>query len=135
MMRQERRGGQSAIFPPAGLCEGGGTIQALQEPVKPEMPMTLPCGRLRGEERHCGRAKFPPVDCCLQSGFNFARGFSSPEEDGARRFQHLRRQLLAESAREQKREFFVLSLIMLACAWPILSMIVTVVQLYSRHLP
>ncbi|HEY2124855.1 MAG TPA: hypothetical protein VGG94_05270 [Chthoniobacterales bacterium] len=103
--------------------------------MKPEMPMTSPCGRFRGEGRHRDRAIFPRIDYCFQSGFNFARGFSSPEDDGARRFRNLRCQLLAESAREQKREFIVLSLMMLTCVWPILSMIVTVVQLFSRHHP
>ena len=69
----------------------------------------------------------------FQSGSGFLVGYS-PNNDGRRRFHNLSRQFLTESAREQKRELFVLSLIVLASAWPVLSMIITVVRLIcTRH--
>ena len=69
----------------------------------------------------------------FQSGSGFLVGYS-PNDDGHRRFHNLSREFLAESAREQKREFFVLMLIVLASAWPVLWMIITVVHLIcTRH--
>ena len=69
----------------------------------------------------------------FQSGSGFLVGYS-PNDDGNRRFHNLSREFLTESAREQKRELFVLSLIVLASAWPVIAMIITVVRLIcTRH--
>ncbi len=70
----------------------------------------------------------------FQSGSGSLVGYSPNNDGGRRRFHNLSREFLAESAREQKRELFVLSLIVIASAWPVISMIVTVVQLIcTRH--
>lgn len=67
------------------------------------------------------------------SGSGFPVGYS-PSNDGHRRFHNLSREFLTESAREQRRELFVLSLLVLASAWPVISMVVTVVHLIcTRH--
>lgn len=103
--------------------------------MKPEMRMES-AGSGRGrEERSVSDVGFPCPDYCLQSGFDFSRGYPSPFDDGNRRFYNLSRQYLTEAAHEQKCELFVLTLIVLACAWPVISMVVTVVQLYSRQHP
>jgi hypothetical protein len=90
--------------------------------------------RLFDGQRRCqSRGRPPRVECFFQSGSGFSVGYS-PNNDGHRRFHNLSREFLTESAREQKRELFVLSLIVLACAWPVISMVVTVVQLIcTRH--
>jgi hypothetical protein len=75
----------------------------------------------------------PETDYFFQSGSGFSIGYS-PSNDGDRPFHNLSREFLTESAREQKRELFVLSLIVLASAWPVISMVVTVVHLIcTRH--
>ena len=103
--------------------------------MKPEMPRGSTRSQRCLEERSVSDLRFPSPECCLQSGFNFSRGYSSPFDDGNHRFHNLRRQYLTASAHEQKCELFVLTLIVLACAWPVISMVVTVVQLYSRQHP
>jgi hypothetical protein len=91
-------------------------------------------GRRSCEEREFQTTPMPRTDCCFQSGFNFSRGFSSPYDDGRRAFHNLGREFLTESAREQKRDFIVLTLILLTSAWPVISMILTVVHVYTiRH--
>ncbi len=101
--------------------------------MKPEMRMESARSWRGREERSVSDLRFPSPECCLQSGFDFSRGYSSPFDDGNRRFYNLRRQYLTASAHEQKCELFVLTLIVLACAWPIISMVVAVVRLYSRQ--
>ncbi len=86
-----------------------------------------------GQARFASFRKQPQTDYFFQSGSGFPVGYS-PSNDGHRRFYNLSREFLTESAREQKRELFVLYLIMLASAWPVIAMVVTVVQLiHSRH--
>jgi hypothetical protein len=75
----------------------------------------------------------PEPACFFQSGSGFSLGYS-PHNDDDRPFHNLGRQFLIESAREQKRELFVLFLMVLASAWAVVSMVVTVVQMIcTRH--
>jgi hypothetical protein len=103
--------------------------------MKPEMQMALPGRRYLREERSVRTAALSHTTSCLQSGFDPSRGYSSPYDGESRRFYNLSRQFLEESAREQKRELFVLGLIVLACAWPIISMFIAVAHVYSVRLP
>jgi hypothetical protein len=103
--------------------------------MKPKMPMEQPTHSFLGEEHRGPKAVLPRTDFCLHGGFGPSRGYSSPYDGESRRFYNLSRQLLIESAREQKREFFVLGLIVLACAWPVIAMFMAVVQVYSTQRP
>lgn len=103
--------------------------------MKPEMPLVSPRRRPCFDEQASPARTLPCPGYFFQSGCNFSLGFSSPHDDENRRFRNLSRQFLSESAREQKRELFVLSLLALVSAWPLISMVVTVVQLYSRPHP
>jgi hypothetical protein len=79
-----------------------------------------------------GNRRFPLTDYFFQSGFGEWRGYSSPHDDESHRFHNLSREFLLESAREQKKEMFVFALVVLTAAWPIIYMVVTVVQLWLR---
>ena len=103
--------------------------------MKPEIQLSELCHRRGGEERQLKAHRYPRCDYRLQSGADFSGGFASPYDDGNRRFYNLSRECLAESAREQKCELLVLSLIGLACAWPFISMVVAVLHLYSSPHP
>jgi len=86
-----------------------------------------------GQKREQLVSRLPEAGYFFQSGSGFPVGYS-PSNDGNRRFHNLTGEFLAESAREQKRELFVLALLVLASAWPVISMVVTVVHLIcSRH--
>jgi len=107
-------------------------VQAGQFHVKAQIP-TCSERLFDGQARSAFLSIQPPTDCFFQSGSGFPVGYS-PSNDGDRPFHNLSREFLTESAREQKRELFVLSLIVLASAWPVISMVVTVVQLIcTRH--
>ena len=77
-------------------------------------------------ERNC----FPKTDCCFQAGRNRWDGYSGDEWDFRRH--NLGRQYLIESARERAKEMAVFGIILVAAAWPVIYMIVTVVQLYYK---
>jgi hypothetical protein len=76
---------------------------------------------------------FPLTDCFFQSGFGEWRGYSSPydgdDESELRRFHNFSREFLLESARERAKEMAVFALIVVASAWPVIYMIVTVAKL------
>lgn len=97
--------------------------------------MSLSRQRFLCEERTARIGVLGHTVSCLQSGFDSSRGFSSPYDGESRRFYNLSRQMLAEAAREQKRELFVLGLIVLASAWPVIAMFAAVVKVYSVRLP
>jgi hypothetical protein len=100
--------------------------------MKPQIPSRSRCV-LDDQTRQIFAAGWPEPACFFQSGSGFSVGYS-PSNDGRRPFHNLSREFLTESAREQKRELFVLSLIVLASAWPVISMVVTVVHLIcTRH--
>jgi hypothetical protein len=86
-----------------------------------------------GQARSASLRKQPHTDYFFQSGSGFPVGYS-PFNDGDRNFHNLSREFLTECAREQKCELFVLSLIVLASVWSVISMIVAVVHLIgARH--
>ena len=100
--------------------------------MKPQLPRSSH-DEFDGQRREGFASASPDFGNFFQSGSGFRVGYS-PNNDGNRRFHNLSREFLTESAREQKRELFVLSLIVLASAWPIISMIITVVHLIcTRH--
>jgi hypothetical protein len=103
--------------------------------MKPTCPFVVRPGRRCREEREFRTTRFPRTDYHLHSGSDFPRGWSFPYDDGRRAFHNLGREFLTESAREQKRDFIVLALILLTCAWPVISMIATVVQVYTTRHP
>jgi hypothetical protein len=86
-------------------------------PVKPQPPFE--------------RNRFPKTDCCFQPGRSGRDGYSGEEWDFGRH--NLGRQYLIESARERAKEMAVFGIILVAAAWPVIYMIVTVVQLYYKN--
>ena len=82
-----------------------------------------------------GNRRFPLTDCFFQSRFGDWRGFSSPSDGESRKFHNLSREFLLESAREQKKEMIVFALVALIAAWPVIYMIVTIVQLLLQGPP
>jgi len=98
-------------------------------------PLVTRSDRRRCEERALQATALPKTDYCFLSGPNFSGGFSNPYDDGRRAFHNLGREFLTESAREQKRDFIVLTLILLTSAWPVISMVVTVVNVYTTRHP
>ena len=82
-----------------------------------------------------GNRRFPLTDHFFQSRFGEWRGYSSPHDDESSRFHNLSREFLLESAREQKKEMVVFALVVLTAAWPVVYMVVTVVQLLLKGRP
>src|SRR5690348_12081504 len=103
--------------------------------MKPTCPLVSRRERRRCEEKAFRATRLPLTDYCFQSGSNFSRGYSNPYDDGRRAFHNLGSEFLAESAREQKRDFIVLALMLLTSAWPVISMVVTVVNVYTTRHP
>src|SRR3954447_1293298 len=103
--------------------------------MKPTCPLVARPVRRCCEEKEFEATRMPRTDYCLQSGFDFSRGFPSPYDDGRRAFHNLGREFLTESAREQKRDFIALALILLTSAWPVISMVATVVHVYTTRHP
>ncbi len=82
---------------------------------------------------HGPKAKrgFSHTECFFQSGEWHSR-WSSGDEDGGpgfRNFHNLSREYFTESARERATEMAVFVLMILASAWPVIYMVVTVVTL------
>jgi hypothetical protein len=82
---------------------------------------------------------FPRTDFCFQSDLKRWRGFWSPfgdeEESDRRKFYNFTREFLLESARERAKEMAVFALVVLAAAWPVGYMVVTVVTLLIKGHP
>ena len=77
-------------------------------------------------------ARFPRTDCFLHSGFDgWGRYWSN--DDGQFRHYNLGREYLIESARERAAETAVFAIILATAAWPVIYMIVTIVQLYRKN--
>ena len=83
--------------------------------------------------------KFPQTDCFFQSGLDRWRGFwSSNDDDNRWEFRNrynLGREYLIESARERKKEAIVFAAVVIASAWPVIYMVVTVIQLLLKGQP
>lgn len=80
-------------------------------------------------------ARFPRTDFFFHSGWNGGHGYWS--NDDGRQFHryNLGREYLIESARERAKEMAVFAIILVTAAWPVIYMIVTVVQVLhkTRH--
>jgi hypothetical protein len=83
--------------------------------------------------------RFPRTDRCFQSDLSRWRGFWAPfGDDGEshrRRFYDFTREFLLESARERMKEMVVFALVVVAAAWPVGYMVVSVVKLLLRGQP
>jgi hypothetical protein len=81
--------------------------------------------------------RFPKTDCFFHSGYGDWRGYSSPNDDQweFRNFRNLGREYLIESARERAKEMAVFAVVILAAAWPVVYMIISVVQLLIKGRP
>jgi hypothetical protein len=85
------------------------------------------------------RRRFPQIDYFFQSGFEHWRGSSFPydgdDDSDVRRFHNFSREFLLESARERTKEMVVFALVVLAAAWPVAYMVVSVVELLIKGRP
>ncbi|HEY8649980.1 MAG TPA: hypothetical protein VIL70_03605, partial [Chthoniobacterales bacterium] len=85
------------------------------------------------------KRRFPLTDYSFQSGFGEWRGHSSPydgdEGSDSRKFHNFCREFIMESARERAKEMAVFALVVVVTAWPVISMVVTVVKLLSKGQP
>ena len=86
-----------------------------------------------------GKRRFPETDYLFHSGFAQWRGHSSPYDGEGRSefrtFYNLRNEFRIEAARERTKEMTVFALIVLASAWPVIYMVVTVVEVLSKGRP
>jgi hypothetical protein len=79
--------------------------------------------------------RFPRTDCFFQSGAGRWHGYWPSDDGGQFRRYNLGREYLIEAARERAKEMVVFSVILVAAAWPVIYMIITVVQLLQRGRP
>jgi hypothetical protein len=80
--------------------------------------------------------RVPLTDCFFQ--FNFGDWRSSSPYDGdddCRRFLKFSREFLLESARERTKEMIVFAIVILTALWPVIYMVVSVVELFSKGRP
>jgi hypothetical protein len=77
--------------------------------------------------------QFPKTDSCFHAGFGEWRGGWSDEEEP--RSRNLAQQYLIESARERAKEMWVFGAVVLASAWPVIYMVVTVIKLLLKGRP
>ena len=77
------------------------------------------------------------TDYCFHAGMGEWRGYWSPSDDEGRdrRSRSLAQQYLIESARERTKEMTVFAAVVVASAWPVIYMIVTVVKLLLKGRP
>ena len=79
---------------------------------------------------------FPQTDYFFQSGLDVWRGYWSGSDGEQHRNRHnLGREYLLEAARERKKEAIVFGMVVIASAWPVIYMIVTVIQLLLKGQP
>jgi hypothetical protein len=83
------------------------------------------------------KKQFPITDCFFHSGVGRWHGYSSPSDDWwqFRNRYNLGREYLIESARERAKETVVFALVVLAAAWPVVYMVISVVQLLLKGRP
>jgi hypothetical protein len=86
-----------------------------------------------------GKRRVPETDYLLHSGFAQWRGHSSPYDGEGRSefrtFYNLRNEFRIEAARELAKEMVAFALILLAAAWPVIYMVITVVRLLRKGQP
>ena len=80
-----------------------------------------------------------PVDQYFHAGLENWRGYSSPfdgeDRSEIRKFHNFSREFLLESARERSREMVVFAFVVVAAAWPVIYMVISVVELLIRGRP
>ena len=85
-----------------------------------------------------GKQRFPLTDYFFHSGTGKWWGnssFDGEDRSEFRNFYNLGREFRIEAARERAREMAVFGLIVLASAWPVIYMVVTVVKLLDKGRP
>jgi hypothetical protein len=86
-----------------------------------------------------GRKRFPQNDYFFHSGSGGWRGYSSSydgdDRSEFRTFYNLSREFMIESARERVKEMAVFGVVVVASAWPVIYMVITVVKLLSKGRP
>ena len=75
--------------------------------------------------------RFPRTDYFFQSGAGRWHGHWPGDDERFRRY-NLGREYLIEAAREHAKEMAVFAIIMIIAAWPVIYMIITVVQLLHK---
>ena len=81
-------------------------------------------------------SRFLRTDCFFQSSFGDWRSSSpSDGDDDSRRFRNFSREFLLESARERTKEMIVFAVVILTAAWPVIYMVISVVELFSKGRP
>ena len=91
--------------------------------------------------RHCSsdRKRFPQTDYFFHSGSGGWLGHSSSydgeDRSEFRTFYNLSREFMIESARERVKEMAVFGVVVVASAWPVIYMVITVVKLLSKGRP
>jgi hypothetical protein len=78
--------------------------------------------------------RFPRTDYFFHAGTGRWHGHW-PNDDGESRHHNLGREYLIEAARERAKEMAVFAVILVAAAWPVIYMIITVVQLLHKGRP
>ena len=84
------------------------------------------------------KKRFPLTDYFFHAGTGEWRGYSSHDDDDRsefRHFQSLSREFMLVCARERAKEMWVFGLVVLAAAWPVVYMVVTVVKLLLTGRP
>ena len=84
-----------------------------------------------------GKRRFPRTEYCFHSGFSEWHGYSRDDDDRSEfhHFHSLNREFMMVCARERAKEMWVFGLVVLASAWPVIYMIVTVVKLLLKGRP
>jgi hypothetical protein len=77
-----------------------------------------------------GDQKFPVTDCCFQRYSGRWHGWG--QGDPFRR-PNLGREYLIESARERAKEMILFGVILIAAAWPVVYMLMTIYEVLHRH--
>ena len=76
--------------------------------------------------------RFPKTDFFFQEGAGRWYGYWSSDDGRQFRRHNLGREYLIESARERAKEMAVFAVILVAAAWPVIYMIVTVWQVLHK---
>jgi hypothetical protein len=84
-----------------------------------------------------GSRRFPPITYSFHAGTGNWRSYSSPYDgdDKFRKFHDFSREFLIESARERAKEMAVFGVVVIASAWPVIYMVITVVKLLLKGRP
>lgn len=84
------------------------------------------------------KKRFPQTDYSFQSGIGEWRGYSSHDDDERpelRHFFRLSRESMRVCASERLKEMAVFGVVVLVAAWPVIYMIVTIVEVLLRTPP